>query len=221
MLCEDVIRIVVAEDHPMIRHAFVRILSQQPNMAVVGEAADGTEAIQVVRAWRPDIVLMDVQMPRTSGIAATRQIMADCPDTKIVIITSYPDETLLYEALLNGAQGYVLKDISEADLIYATNAVFKGEAYLSPSLTLAVLKEFRRAHFAANPMLGAPQISPLSLRESRVLQLVSRGLSNKQIAHEEHLAEGTVKNYVSHLMEKAGVRTRTELAVFALSQRRF
>ena len=211
------IRILIAEDQQLIRRAFATVLSLEPDMNVVAQAADGSEAVQLARAWRPDIVLMDLQMPRLGGVAATQRILSECPGTQVIVLTSFDTDDLVFEAISSGAQAYLLKDASEADILETIRSVKRGESRLAPNVARKVLDEFRRARPADTPLPRdeAPS-EPLTEREERVLSLVAEGRSNKEIARAVCLAEGTVKNYVSRIMEKLGARTRTELAVKAL-----
>ena len=213
----DPIHILIAEDQQLIRRAFATMLSLEPDMNVVAQAADGTEAIQLARAWRPDIVLMDLQMPRLGGVAATQRILSECPGTQVIVLTSFDTDDLVFEAISSGAQAYLLKDASEADILETIRSVKRGESRLAPNVARKVLDEFRRSRPAGTPLSEdeAPN-EPLTEREERVLSLVAEGRSNKEIARAVFLAEGTVKNYVSRIMEKLGARTRTELAIKAL-----
>ena len=217
----DPIRILIVEDQQLIRRAFATMLSLEPDMDVVAQAADGAEAIQLARAWRPDIVLMDLQMPRLGGAAATRRISAECPGTQVIVLTTFDTDELVFEAISSGAQAYLLKDASEADILETIRSVKRGGSRLAPSVTRKLLDEFRQARPAERPRAEDELPSePLTEREERVLSLVAEGRSNKQIANTLCLAEGTVKNYVSRIMEKLGARTRTELAVKALRRPR-
>jgi DNA-binding NarL/FixJ family response regulator len=213
----DPIRILIAEDQQLIRRAFATILSLEPDMDVVAQAADGAEAVRLARMWRPDIVLMDLQMPRLGGVAATQRIVSECPGTQVIVLTSFDTDDLVFEAISSGAQAYLLKDASEADIFETIRSVKRGESRLAPNIARKVLDEFRRVRPADAPLSKdeAPS-EPLTEREERVLALVAEGRSNKEIANAACLAEGTVKNYVSRIMEKLHARTRTELAVKAL-----
>lgn len=213
------IRVVLAEDHQVIRRAFAAALSLEPDISVVGEAADGVEAIELVRAWRPDIVLMDLQMPRGGGIAATRRIVAEYPDTQIIVLTTFDTDELVLEAVAAGAQAYLLKDASEQEILATIRAVKRGESGLSPRIARTVLDGLRSLQPAAEMPADDPPTEPLTEREERILALVAEGRSNRSIAETVFLAEGTVKNYVSRIMEKLNVQSRTELAVKATRRR--
>lgn len=217
----DDIRILIAEDQQLIRRAFATILSLEPDIKVVGQAADGAEAIEMVRKFRPDIVLMDLQMPRVSGVQATRRIVADFPATQIVVLTTFDTDELVFEAIGAGAQAYLLKDATEADILDTIRAVKRGESRLSPNISRKVLEEFRRARpLNAEDNVGSEGDEPLTEREEEILSLVAQGRTNRDIADKIFLAEGTVKNYVSRIMEKLNVQSRTELAVKALRRKR-
>ncbi|MCC7252136.1 response regulator transcription factor [Hyphomicrobium sp.] len=215
----DPIRVVIAEDHQVIRRAFAATLSLEPDITVVGEAADGVEAIEMVRAWRPDIVLMDLQMPRGGGIAAIRRIVVERPDTQVIVLTTFDTDDLVLEAVAAGAQAYLLKDASEQEILATIRAVKRGESGLSPRVARTVLEGLRNLQPASGKPGDDPPTEPLTAREERILALVAEGLSNRNIAETVFLAEGTVKNYVSRIMEKLNVQSRTELAVKATRRR--
>jgi DNA-binding NarL/FixJ family response regulator len=216
----DPIRVVIAEDHQVIRRAFAATLSLEPDIVVVGQAADGVEAIEAVRAWRPDVVLMDLQMPRGGGIAAIRRIVAEHPETQVIVLTTFDSDDLVFEAISAGAQSYLLKEASEQDILATIRAVRRGESGLSPRIARTVLEGLRSLQPVADKPGDDPPLEPLTAREERILALVAEGRSNRSIAEAVFLAEGTVKNYVSRIMEKLHAGSRTELAVIALRQRR-
>lgn len=215
----DSIRVVIAEDQQVIRRAFAAMLSLESDIVVVGQAADGVEAIEMVRAWQPDIVLMDLQMPRGGGIAAIRRIVAEHSKTQIIVLTTFDTDELVFEAIAAGAQAYLLKEASEQEILATIRAVRRGESGLSPRIARTVLEGLRNLQ----PEFGKPDedqpIAPLTAREEKILALVAEGRSNKNIADTVFLAEGTVKNYVSRIMEKLNVQSRTELAVKANRRR--
>lgn len=217
----DLIRILIAEDQQLIRRAFAKILELEADITVVAQAADGAEAIELARRFRPDIVLMDLQMPRVGGVQATRKIVAELPDTQVVVLTTFDTDDLVFEAIGAGAQAYLLKDASETEILDTIRGVRRGESRLSPNISRKVLEEFRRARpFEAEPSPGWTLSEPLTEREEEILTLVAQGKSNRDIADQIFLAEGTVKNYVSRMMEKLGAASRTELAVRALKRKR-
>lgn len=209
-MCADRIRILIVEDQHLIRRAFKTMLSLEPDLDVAAEAGDGHEAVRLARLIKPDVVLMDLNMPRMGGVAATREILAQKPDTRVIVLTTFDDKKSVFDAISAGAVAYLLKDAEEADIL----ATIRGQTRLSPTVAEQLLGEFRRTHpDAAPPDRPAPPLEPLTDREHEILSLVAEGRSNKEIAATLRLAEGTVKNYVSRIMEKLNVRTRTELAV--------
>ncbi len=217
-MTDQSIRLLIAEDQAMIRKAFAALLELEPDLAVVATAADGAEAISAARAFRPDVVLMDIKMPRIDGIAATRDILAENPQTRVIILTTFETDDLVFEAILAGAQAYLLKDADESEIVAAIRAAARGESRLSPRIAEKILGEFRRVKNPA-PSREYCAFDPLTDREKDVLAGVAAGKNNKLIARELGLAEGTVKNHVSTILAKLHLRSRTELAVRALSHR--
>lgn len=216
---EKPIRILIAEDQPLIRRAFASMLALEPDCEIVAQAADGIEAVQAARRYLPDVVLLDIQMPRLNGIAATGQIVRDCPDAQVIILTTYDTDDLIFDSICAGAQAYLLKDAEESEILDTIRAVSCGQSRLAPNVARKLLDEFRRVRRA--PRLGdaGGLEEPLTDRESEILHLIVEGKGNKEIAAQLRLAEGTVKNYVSRILEKLNARTRTELAVKALNRR--
>jgi DNA-binding NarL/FixJ family response regulator len=212
------IRLLIAEDQPLIRKAVVALLELEPDISVVAQAADGVEAIQAARAFRPDVVLMDVKMPRLDGISATRAILQDNPDAQIIMLTTFETDDLVFEAILAGAKAYLLKDAEETEILETIRAAARGEPRLSPRIAEKIIGEFRRVKF---PDKTEAQLErePLTEREREVLAGVAAGKGNREIAKELRLAEGTVKNHVSAILAKLHLRSRTELAIKALSGR--
>jgi DNA-binding NarL/FixJ family response regulator len=204
------------------------MLSMEPDMEVVGEAGDGIEAIEQAKRLRPDVVLMDLHMPRKGGVGATREITAALPDTRVLVLTTMEAEQSVFDAVRAGAMAYLLKDVTESEVVDTVRAVHRGESHLTPQIARKVLDEFRRMRDAApqpeyrrsEPDESEELAAALNEKETKVLQLIAEGKSNKQIAAMLFLAEGTVKNYVSRIMEKLHAGSRTELAVIALKQRR-
>ena len=232
------LRLLIVDDQPLIRRGLAMMLATEPGIEIVGQAADGLEAIEQALATRPDVVVMDLQMPRASGVVATREITARLPATRVLVLTTYDHDELVFEAIRAGAQAYLLKDASEAEVLETIRAVHRGESRLSPTIARKVMAQFRT--FAVAPAAsgvtlpaattaasaptpdaagGAALDEPLTDKEERILELLSQGKSNKQIANTVFLAEGTVKNYVSRIMEKLHSRSRTELVVRAIGRR--
>jgi len=217
---DERIRILIAEDQPLIRRAFTAMLALETDLEIVAQACDGAEAVQAARRWQPDIVLMDIQMPRLNGIAATRQIVKDCPDAQVIILTTFDSDDLIFDAICAGAQAYLLKDAEEEEILETIRAVSRGQSRLAPNVARKLLDEFRRVRRIPAPANEKPdQSEALTERENEILQFIVAGKGNKEIAVQLKLAEGTVKNYVSRILEKLNARSRTELAVKALGRR--
>jgi len=219
------IRTLIVDDQALVRRGLALILSFEPDIDVLGEAADGIEAVEMARRLRPDVVLMDLNMPRKSGVAATREITAALPQTRVLVLTTMEADQNVFDALRAGALAYLLKDATEAEVLEGIRSVHRGESMLTPQIARKVLDQFRRlSELAPKPdYKPVPKDDPtaaLNDKETKVLQLIAEGKSNKQIAGLLFLAEGTVKNYVSRIMERLHAGSRTELAVMALRQRR-
>lgn len=219
MTMTDTIKVLIAEDHAAIRKALAALLDMENDIAVVAQAADGIEAIQKARAWAPDVVLMDIQMPRKNGIDAMRDILADLPECHVVMLTTFEDDESVFSAINTGAKAYLLKDAPEDDILETIRGVCRGESTLSPNIARKVLDEMRRiSPSAAETSERSKDFAQLSKREKSVLEKVVAGLSNKEIARELSLAEGTIKNNVSRILEKLHAKTRTELAILAMKK---
>lgn len=226
------LRLLVVDDQPIIRRGLALILGAQADIEVVGQAADGQQALQLAEALRPDVVVMDLQMPVLGGVAATRLLAQRLPRTRVVVLTTFDDDERVFAAVQAGAHAYLLKDAAEGELLDTVRAVHRGESRLSPTVARKVLEQLRAlAAGAALPPAAAPLPAaapgagagepdePLTDKELRVLTLLADGLSNRQIAEAVFLAEGTVKNYVSRIMDKLHARNRTELALKAATLR--
>jgi DNA-binding NarL/FixJ family response regulator len=207
------IRIGLVDDQRLIRDGIRTLLELEAGFEVVGEAEDGSSAIQLYQNVRPDVLLMDVRMPGMDGVEATRQIMERRPEAKIIILTTFDDDAYIFEALRCGALGYLLKDISGRELADAIRTVAGGGALIEPSVARKVLAEFSR--LSPQAVLPTTPIEPLSEREKEILQWMTKGLSNKEIAQKINLSEGTVKNYISVIFQKLGVQDRTQAALKA------
>jgi len=210
------IHVLLADDQAMVRTGFRMILESDDEIAVVGEAADGAEAVAQARRLRPDLVLMDVQMPGMDGIEATRQIVnantaSDHPP-RVVMLTTFEWDDYLFGSLRAGASGFLLKNAPPEDLIAAVKIVAAGDSLLAPSVTRRLIAEFARQPAPAAP---APALATLTERESDVLALVARGLTNAEIANELFVGEATVKTHVSSILSKLGLRDRVQAVVFA------
>ncbi|WP_249998008.1 response regulator transcription factor [Actinoplanes sp. M2I2] len=207
------IKIVIADDQAMVRQGFGALLAAQPDMLVVGDAADGAAAVVRARELRPDVVLMDVRMPVMDGLEATRRLGLRDDGPKVLILTTFDLDDYVYAALRAGASGFLLKDAPAADLIHAVRVVAAGEALLAPSVTRRLIAEF-----AARPMADRPRpvaLNALTPRETDVLRLIARGLSNQEIAGDLVVAEQTVKTHIGRILAKLGLRDRAQAVVFA------
>ncbi|MEV6108924.1 response regulator transcription factor [Streptomyces sp. NPDC051940] len=206
-------RIVVADDHEVVRDGFAGLLDSQPDLTVVGRASDGAEALRVCAETRPDVVLMDVRMPGMDGIEATAKLTSGGDGPRILILTTFDLDEHVYDALAAGAAGFLLKDVTAEHLFDAVRVVAAGEALLAPTVTRRLIQEFarqRRKTPAQQP--GLPALTP---RETEVLKLVAQGLSNPEIAARLHVGEETVKTHVSRILGKLGLRDRTQAVVAA------
>jgi DNA-binding NarL/FixJ family response regulator len=200
-----VIRVVLADDHRLVRAGLLSLLGTAPDIEVVGEAADGAEAVKLIGSTTPDVVLMDLSMPVMDGVTATRTVHADHPDTRIVVLSSFSDQTRVRDAIAAGATGYVLKDCTPEELLAAVRSAAHGHAPLDPRVAGALLP----GRDAASP---ADQISD---RERQVLRLASKGLANKQIGRELGITERTVKVHLGNIFRRIGVTDRTSAAMWA------
>ncbi len=205
------IRVLIADDQALVRVGFRKILESEPELEVVGEAADGGEAIQRARLLRPDIVLMDIQMPRIDGLQATRRLAGD-GIARVLILTTFDINEYVYEALRAGASGFLLKDTEADQLINAIRVVAQGDALLAPSITRRLIEQFAKR---PPPSSRPDALAELTARELEILQLLARGLSNAEIAHELTLGEATVKTHVARVLHKLGLRDRVQAVVAA------
>jgi len=207
------IRVLVVDDDSLLRSAIARLLQLDPDFAVVGEAPNGQIAVELAASERPDVVLMDIEMPRLDGIEATRRLRESMPQTQVVILTKFGDDENVFRALKAGAVGYVLKDADLDQLCESVRAAHRGEGYLSPALVTRVVREF--ANMARIGQESRALLAELSKRELEVLELVGQGLRNKDIAERLYVAEKTVKNHVSNILAKLQVNDRTAAAIVA------
>jgi DNA-binding NarL/FixJ family response regulator len=205
-------RIILVDDHEVVRLGLKALLERHPHFEVVGEATSSREAIELVNNVQPDVVVMDIRLPGTSGIEACEEITRRYPTTKVIMLTSYAEDEMLFSSIRAGASGYILKQIGGDDLIRALEAVARGEALLDPAVTQRVFQEVRRAVKEEE----ASAFAHLSQQEKHVLLLVSEGKTNREIAKALFLGEGTVRNYVSSILSKLGVSNRAEAAAYAV-----
>jgi NarL family two-component system response regulator LiaR len=204
------VRVLLADDHPVVRQGLRTFLELQEDMVVVGEAGSGEDAVAQAEELRPDVLLLDLVMPGLDGIEAARQIRERSPETRVIVLTSYADDDNVFPAIRAGAAGYLLKDVEPQELAEGVRRVQRGEALLHPAIAARVMRE------VAEPSGGRDE---LTAREVEVLRLVARGLQNKQIAHELSISERTVKAHVASILAKLGLADRTQAAVYAVRER--
>jgi DNA-binding NarL/FixJ family response regulator len=209
-----VIRLVIADDQALFREGLRTLLSTRSDIEVVGEAGDGAEAVALVDSLQPDVVLMDLRMPKLDGIQATARIRDRWPSIPVLVLTTFDDDANLFGALRAGAAGYLLKDVSSETLVNAIQAATKGESFLQSTVTGRVVAAFAKLMEGGGPKAEA-LVLPLSPREREILMLLGNAASNKEIADKLNLAEGTVKNHVTNILTKLDVRDRTQAAVRA------
>lgn len=205
------IRVLLADDHRMFRQGLRELLERKTEFEVVGEAATGREVLARAAALRPDIVLLDIQMPDMDGVAAARQLAAAHPEIKVIMLTMYRQDQHLFEAIKAGARAYLLKDADAEELVDVIERVHRGEAALDPTVTLRVFDEFRR-------LSGDQEMEQLTEREREILQLLAAGHDNRTIAQRLHLSEKTVGNRLSEIFQKLGVTNRTQAALLAVQR---
>lgn len=209
-------RVLVAEDQALVRAGFVTMLRTDPELDVVGEAADGAQAVELGVRLRPDVVLMDIRMPRLDGLEATRQLRAQVPSAAVLVLTTFGDDEVVFESLRAGASGFLLKDTRPEDLLSAVRSVAAGDGHLDSAVTATVLAHFRSA---PRPAAADGRMSALTAREREVLVLMARGMSNAEIAAELVVSPGTVKTHVASVLAKLGVRDRVQAVVAAYETR--
>jgi len=209
---ETLIKVVIADDHLIVRKGICALLVTEPDIQVVGEASDGEQAVAQVRALKPDIVLMDLVMPEMDGIEATRQITAQQPGTRVLVLTSFAGDDKVFPAIKAGALGYLLKDSGPEDLVRAIHQVHKGEPSLEPAIARKLLQEI------SHPPKSELTIDPLTDRGMEVIRLVARGCSNREIADQLVVSELTIRTHVSNILSKLHLASRTQAALYALKE---
>jgi len=209
------IRILIADDHAVVREGTRRVLEQEPDMEVVGEAGDGEEAVNLATSLKPDVAIIDISMPKMDGIEATRRIKAACPSINVLALSAYDDDQFVFSLLEAGAAGYLLKSVRSRELLDAVRAVYSGESVLHPSIARKVLNRFVSA---SNKSEGKETSGVLSDREMEVLKLAAKGLSNQDIAEKLCLSIRTVQGHLGHIFNKLQVGSRTEAVVRALKE---
>jgi NarL family two-component system response regulator LiaR len=206
------IRVLVVDDHLIVRKGVCALLATEPDIEVVGEAGDGQEAAAKAESLHPDVIVMDLVMPNMDGIQATRHILARQPDRRILVLTSFAEDDKVFPAIKAGARGYLLKDSGPDDLVRAIRQVYEGESSLHPAIARKVLAEL------SHPSSEPPTADPLTAREAEVLRLVAQGLNNRDIAAQLVISEATVRTHVSNILSKLHLASRTQAALYALRE---
>jgi DNA-binding NarL/FixJ family response regulator len=206
------VRILLADDQALFREGVRTLLSMEPSIEIVGEAANGVEAVEAARSVQPDLVLMDLRMPGMGGVEATRRVRDACPQSRVLVLTTFQEDEEIFDALRAGACGYLLKDTPSEKLVEAIHAAVRGESVIEPSVAAKVVAEFTRLSSLGNQGSSNPLLSP---REHDVLRQVARGRTNKEIASALHVTEGTVKNHLTNIFSRLGVLDRTQAALKA------
>jgi two-component system, NarL family, response regulator DevR len=212
---DEKIRVMLVDDHEVVRRGLSALIEAEEDLEVVGEASDGAEAVQLARIFRPRVVVMDVRMPGVGGVAACRELRDQNPDADVIMLTSYSDDEALFNSIMAGASGFVLKQIRGRDLVDTIRKVAAGQSLLDPSVTKRVLERLRKAKVDDRD----PKLSRLSAQEERILDMVAEGLTNREIAEVIHLSDKTVKNYVSSILSKLEVQRRAEAASYVARTR--
>jgi len=208
----ETIRVLIADDHAVVREGLTAILALQPDMELVGEASDGVQAVALTHALQPDVILLDLVMPRQDGLTAIREITRTSPDVHILVLTSFADDARVFPAIKAGALGYLLKDTPRHQLLQAIRDVAQGQAFLHPAIALKVMRELE------GPSDLPATTDPLTPREMETLRLIARGLTNQEIAAELVVHERTVAKYVSSILSKLHLANRTQAALYALRE---
>ena len=207
----DEIKVLIADDHTVVRKGIRALLETEPGITVVGEAADGEDAIHKALALKPDVILMDLVMPKLDGVQAIKELREVLPEAKVLVLTSFAEDRRIVAAIEAGALGYLLKDSSPEDLVRAIREVHRGESSLHPKVAQQLIKKLQRP-------AEEPEREELTARERKVLALIARGLSNREIARELSISEPTVRTHVSNILRKLGLKSRTQAALYALKE---
>jgi NarL family two-component system response regulator LiaR len=209
----ETIRVLITEDHAVVREGLRLLITSEPGMEVIGQAADGVEAVQMTRALQPDVILLDLVMPRKNGIEAITEIKEENSQARILVLTSFAEDDKVFPAIKGGAQGYLLKDSSPQELLQAIRDTYRGEISLHPTIARKLIREINR------PTELPPAEEALTEREMEVLQLVAQGLSNQSIADKLVISERTVRTHVGHILNKLHLANRTQAALYALREK--
>ena len=211
------IKVLIAEDQELIRQSLEIILSNKPDMKIIGIAEDGNKAIELAQKLIPDIILMDIRMPFVDGVKCIKIIKEKYPQIKIIVLTTFDDDEYIFNALKNGASGYLLKGISSKELVEAIRTVFNGGALINPDIAVKVVRLFSKmAKADYNIKVNENEVNSLSKNELKIMKLIGRGMSNKEITDILKFSEGTVRNYISIVLNKLNLRDRTQIAIFAV-----
>lgn len=214
---ENRIRLILADDHAVVRAGTRQLLERQEDLHIVGEASDGEEAVRLAQELQPDVVVMDVRMPKLSGVEATRRIKAECPDIRVLVLTAHDDDEYVFALLQSGADGYLLKTAEFEDLVKAIHTVAAGQSALAPEVAGKVVAQFTSGKSLPEVLANAnDQYDGLTERELGILRLVGKGLSNKQIGKELYISDRTVQAHLSNIFSKLGVSSRTEAVMHAV-----
>lgn len=208
------IKVLLVDDQGLIRQGLRALLELEPDLEIVGEAENGEQAINLVAKFQPDVVLLDIRMPIMDGVAATREIQKRFAKTKILVLTTFDDDEYVSAALQNGAMGYLLKDTPSEELAVAIRAVYKGYTQLGPGIVKKLLTQFSHVALTQSPPVPS-SLAELTPREKEVLQLIATGASNREIAQQLYISEGTVKNHVTNILNRLNLRDRTQAAIWA------
>lgn len=208
----ETIRILIADDHAIVREGLRALFATEPNLELVAEAADGMEAVDKARALKPDVILLDMMMPRKDGLQAIGEIMKENPNARVLVLTSFAEDEKVFPAIKAGALGYLLKDSSPQELIQGIQNVYRGEASLHPTIARKLMREL------SQPPGLPPTTDPLTEREVEILRLVAQGLSNDEIAERLVISERTVRTHVSHILDKLHLANRTQMALYAVRE---
>jgi len=208
----ETIRLLIADDHAIVREGLRALIATEPGLELVAEASDGIEAVSKVHALKPDVILLDMMMPRKDGLGAIEDIMKDQPNARILVLTSFAEDDKVFPAIKAGALGYLLKDSSPQELLQAIRNVYQGEASLHPTIARKLMREL------SQPPSLPPTTDPLTEREVEVLRLVAQGLSNDDIAEKLVVSERTVRTHVSHILDKLHLANRTQMALYAVRE---
>jgi two-component system, NarL family, response regulator LiaR len=208
----ETIRLLIADDHAIVREGLRALIATEPGLELVAEAGDGIEAVSKVHALKPDVILLDMMMPRKDGLGAIEDIMKDQPNARILVLTSFAEDDKVFPAIKAGALGYLLKDSSPQELLQAIRNVYQGEASLHPTIARKLMREL------SQPPSLPPTTDPLTEREVEVLRLVAQGLSNDDIAEKLVVSERTVRTHVSHILDKLHLANRTQMALYAVRE---